>query len=487
MPRRSPFCSARTVAALAAVLAAVLVAPMAPAFATTQPTPSATPTATPSATPTPPATQSPVNTPTSAPTQPANGPINATSLTGRVTDQATGEPIAGASVYIYTSTGKYGTAIPITSTDADGNYTFHSLDVRSYTLNFIASGYRAEWWGGAAEQDDADTFPVALGEAVTDKNATMLPLNSISGTVTAGSPAEGLDGATVSAFDADGIVQGTATTTNGGYAIADLEPGAYSLRFAPPAQSELVAEWWRDQTHPNTAATVQLKADTAVTGKNAALAAGAEISGRVTDDATGAAISGAWVYAYVSTATTESGRFGGSIASARTNARGDYSFTGLTAGRYTLQFSGGSGHGSAGYLREWWGNKPSRSGATAFALKAGNSMTEADAALVPTASITGTVFAADARNVGLNRATVSAVDTDGQVTRTATTNGMGEYTLTGLKPGRYLLRFDGPAGTSFASTWLYDSAKPTTREVIRVSAGQVVTGKTAELATAKTD
>ncbi|MBX0301739.1 carboxypeptidase regulatory-like domain-containing protein [Cryobacterium sp. 1639] len=460
--------------------------------ATPEPTGTPTPSATPKPEPTPTKTPTPTPTATSTPTptntQPSTGPINATSLTGRVTDQATGNPLAGVTVYIFTAAGGYGTAIPVTTTDSDGNYTFYSLDVRSYTLQFVATGHRSEWWGGHDEQATADTFPVARGEAVTGIDASLLPLDSISGTIT-GSPREPLAGATVSAYDTDGTLAGEATTTDdGGYAIAGLTPGRYTLRITAPADGAFVSQWLHDKTHPTAAALIELEADTPVTGKNVALAAGATLTGRVTDTTSGAGIQGAWVYAYAaSTSSAELGQFGGSIASAPTNANGDYTLTGLAAGRYTLQFSGGSVYGSDGFLREWWGNKPSRANAVAFTLKAGQTIPNTDAALIPTATITGTVYAAGARNVGLNLATVSAIDSKGRLARSVTTNGDGDYTLTGLKPGKYTLRFSAPEGTSYGTTWWQDPAKSKGHGVIRVTAGEVVTGKTAELATGALD
>lgn len=449
---------------------------------TAPPTPTATATPTPTTTPTPSATPTPTATATPTPTQPAVGPINSTSVTGRVTDQVTGAPLPGVTVYIYTEAGGYGTAIPITTTDANGGYTFYSLDVRSYTLNFVASNHRSEWLGGTAEQADADTFPVALGEAVTGIDASLLPVHSISGTATfAGSAGESLAGTTVSAYAPNGSLRGTTVTSpDGGYTITDLIPGSYTLRFTPPAGSTFVAQWWHDKTHPNSAAPVKLAVDTAVTGKNVALAAQATVTGRISASTSGAGIPGAWVYAY---ATDGSGDLaGGSIAAASTNANGDYTLSGLAAGHYTLQFSGGSANGPASYLREWSGNK-TRPNAETFTLTAGQTFAGADAALTPTATITGTVYAAGARNVGLNAAIVSAITADGGVATTATTDSSGDYTLTGLKPGKYTLRFTAPTGTSFGTTWWHDTGSNKTAGVIRVTAGEVVTGKTAELAT----
>lgn len=463
-------------------------APTSAATETPAPTATATPTPTANhtATPTPTATATPTGTPTpsatATPTQPTTGAINSTSLTGRVTDQVTGAPLPGVTVYIYTEAGGYGTAIPVTTTDADGGYTFYSLDVRSYTLNFVSSDHRSEWWGGNTEQSNAATFPVGLGEAVTGIDASLLPLHSISGTVTgAGTTTDALAGATVTAYAPDGSARGsTVTSADGGYTLTDLIPGSYTLRITPPAGSTFLAQWWHTKSRPSAAAPIKLAIDTAVTGKNVALAAGASVTGRITTSTSGAAIPGAWVYAYATDEST--GVAGGSIAAATTNANGDYTLTGLTAGSYTLQFSGGSANGSAGYLREWWGNE-ARPAADTFTLTAGETIAGADAALVPTASISGTVYAAGARNVGLNAATVSAIGADGGVAATATTNGSGDYTLTGLKPGKDTLRFAAPAGTSFGTAWWHDATSDKAAGVIRVTAGEAVTGKTAELAT----
>jgi protocatechuate 3,4-dioxygenase beta subunit len=445
------------------------------------PTASTTPTTTAPPTPTRTATPTPTPSRPSAPALPGSGPVNSTSLTGRVTDQASGLPLVGVTVYIYTDTGRYGTAIPVTSTGADGTYTFYSLDVRNYTLQFTASGYRGEWLGGNDKETDAATFAVALGESVTGKDASLVPLDSISGTISAaGTTREPLAGATVAAFGADGTLYGTATTAaDGDYAIAGLTPGRYSLRVTPPAGSSLVGDWWHDKTHPTTPASVQLDADAAVTGRNLTLAEAATITGRITDSTSGAAVDGAWVYAY---ASTKNGPTGGSIASASTDAAGAYALQTLPAGSYTLQFSGGSANGPAGYLREWWGNKSSRATAVSLAVAAGKTFTDADAALEPTGKISGTVYAAGARNVGLNAATVSAVTANGAVASTTATTGSGDYTLSGLKPGNYTLTFAAPPGTSFDSTWWHDESDSEKRGVIRVTAGQLVSGKNAELA-----
>ena len=61
-----------------------------------------------------------------------------TSLSGKVTDQATGEPVMFASVAIY----KNGVLVSGAETDLDGNYNFSNIDSGTYDIEPSFLGYQ---------------------------------------------------------------------------------------------------------------------------------------------------------------------------------------------------------------------------------------------------------------------------------------------------------------------------------------------------------
>jgi hypothetical protein len=146
---------------------------------------------------------------------------NPGTISGTVTDAATGAPIAGATVS-YSG----GSAI----TDGNGNYNFAAVSEGTYTLTASATGY----------QNQSGTVTLGPRGAATQNFALARPYGAITGTVTENVTGNPIAGATVS-------YSGGSATTNGSgqYTLANVPPGSYTVSagaagYAGQAQSVTV-------------------------------------------------------------------------------------------------------------------------------------------------------------------------------------------------------------------------------------------------------
>lgn len=157
----------------------------------------------------------------------AGDPVTTATISGVVTNSASA-PIAGAVVDLRDATGI--NRVALTTTDANGVYTFPDLDFGNYTVYVrpVAGVYQGRWYGGASQRFAATVLN--LTASGIDSADLVLPDQglSISGNVGAGGPAVG---ATVDLRDATGINRVALTTTdaNGNYSFKNLQPGVYSL------------------------------------------------------------------------------------------------------------------------------------------------------------------------------------------------------------------------------------------------------------------
>jgi carbon monoxide dehydrogenase subunit G len=135
------------------------------------------------------------------------------SITGRITDVATGNPIQGASVSIGGG--------HTTTTDATGHYSFSNLDMGLYTVSASASGYSYGIGNTiliTADKDktvDIALFPVPVPPVK----------GSITGQITDAATGNPIQGATV------GIGSGRTAITDatGHYSFSNLDMGPYTV------------------------------------------------------------------------------------------------------------------------------------------------------------------------------------------------------------------------------------------------------------------
>ncbi len=134
--------------------------------------------------------------------------------------------------------------------------------------------------------------------------------------------------------------EGCAATGSGGeYAISGLRAGSYYVAFfaLPETKLDYVAELYKDAFEFTAGTTVPVRAEKTTAGIDAELTLGAEISGKVTDAATGAPISAAEVCAFRTNAKGVSEV----VSCGLSETDGEYTIRGLPSGSYKLAFVAG--------------------------------------------------------------------------------------------------------------------------------------------------
>ena len=323
-------------------------------------------------------------------------------VTGTVTSASGGAAIAGATV-----TDSAG-GTPAT-TDANGAYTLTGLTPGSHTLTASAATFTS-----SAPQ----TAVVNAGQTTQGVNFSLTPLpGAVSGAVTNASGGAVVAGATVTDSG------GASATTNGSgvYTLSGLTPGSHTLTAS-------AANF--NNSAPQTAS---VTTGQTTSGVNFSLTpAPGSVSGTVTNASGGAVIVGATV--------TDSGG-----ASATTNGSGVYTLSGLTPGSHSLTASAAS----------FTTSQPQTA-----VVNAGQTTTGVNFSLTPLpGAVTGTVTSASG---GAAIAGATVTDSGGA---SATTNGSGVYTLTGLTPGSHTLTASAATFTSSAPQTAVVNAGQTTQGV----------------------
>ncbi len=208
---------------------------------------------------------------------------------------------------------------------------------------------------------------VILGGA---SSATAIEGGQISGRVTSASNGLPIEGIEVCASLMEEAPACVLSDANGEYTIKELATGEYLVEFAVPFESSLnyITQYWDGTTSFSKATPVSVTSSSTVSGIDAELAKGGQISGRVTDASTGAALPGALVCA--TGLTFEAGRC--SI----TGSGGEYVISGLPSGAYEVFFFDG-----ASYRPQYYNAKSASSEANPVDVSTGSVTEGIDAAL----------------------------------------------------------------------------------------------------------
>ena len=267
-----------------------------------------------------------------------------------------------------------GTSSGTTTADASGNYTFNGLVDGSYTVTPSKTGL---------------TFtPASQNVTISGANSTAVNFTAVGNTYTVSGTISGPggSGATVTLTGVSGAT--TTADASGNYSFAGLVNGGYTVT---PSKVGFVF------TPASQAVTVNIADQTTVNFTSAAQTY--TLSGTIS----GAGGSGATV-----------NLTGAATSSTTADAAGNYSFTGLVNGTYTVT--------------------PTKSGfvytpASQTVTVANANQTANFTSAVRTFTITGTIT-----GTGGNAATVSLT---GAATATVTANASGVYTFTGIVNGAY--------------------------------------------------
>ncbi len=341
-------------------------------------------------------------------------------------------PIQSVSVYVSNTDGSYQRYV---YTAADGTYTAMGLPSGSYRASFRKNGYISEIYDDQPGYQQADLIPVTAPDTTADIDAVLAPGGSISGKVTDATTGMPIELVFVEVLDQDGgRVESAFTNAAGEYTMpATLASGTYRVRFNPDnrfASCGYVLEYYNDRFNQDDATLVPVTAPNTTANINAEMSLGSNISGRVTEDGTGAIIAGINVSVYNAQ--------GDVVASGRTTFTGGYLTTpGVPSGDYRVLFR----DYDTGYIDEYYSDKLSLDTANAIPITAPNTVTGIDAALAQGGTISGRVTAGDT-SAALAYVSVMVYDADGNVVAYASTDKDGRYqVLAGLPSGDYRVGF----------------------------------------------
>ena len=382
----------------------------------------------------------------------------AAQITGEVTSAATKAPLAGVTVCTerMDNTGPWICA----TTNTGGEYSVQLVSGGHYHVEFkvpAPSGYIARtFYDGKFLFSEAGIVSVPEGGTTSGIDAELEEGGYIKGTVTSATTKAGLEGLEVCArepehprnLDLPEKNSGCAKTNAGGeYTIEGLATGEYEVEFALPLPSQLnyFNQFYDDKSSWPEADLVSVAAGSTVSGVDAKLSLGGQITGTLTSARTKAPIGGAEVCAggqaedgYENRCTT-------------TNAKGEYSIPRLRSGKFWVQFS------APGYVSEYVGGQFRFSEAKeSVSVTTGSASSGVDMELSELPQISGRVT-----NIS-TKAPIDGIEVCVRLVSStsngpcASTDAHGEYLISGLEVGEYTIEFSAK-GLNYLTQY-YDGA-----------------------------
>jgi hypothetical protein len=327
--------------------------------------------------------------------------VEGASISGTVTDASShqGAPL----VQVCARDPGNGNIVRCDQTDAEGRYSIVGLVAGAYAVRFspgYAEGggtpnrnYLTQYYDAKATLAEAEPVTVGDGAKRSGIDAVMHEGGEVSGRVTAAS-----DGAPLIAAEVCPYVDGqrdwehcTSTDGEGEYVLAGLPAGSYAIRFGPTHYPFAPSNY-----APRTVEGVSVVAEQAHEHVDAALSAGGQITGHVTDASTGESVFRATACAL------EPGGEEEAVACDETNAHGKYTISRLPTGSYEVEFSdlrypygeeqpleNGEPTPEEIYVRQFWSGSASAGSAATVAVTEGSVVGCIDASLVPAGGYSG--------------------------------------------------------------------------------------------------
>ncbi|MDZ7291336.1 MAG: carboxypeptidase regulatory-like domain-containing protein [candidate division KSB1 bacterium] len=370
-------------------------------------------------------------------------------ITGRVTDQVTGKPIAGALVTAFPERPVIDALIneaelrkPLTAkTDENGNYKLEEVRPGKYFMYAEARGYLIEYWQEAASLKEAKPVEVPETGTVENINFTLEQGGSISGFVL--SAADSVPLAAVVRLwnkDSNAEIGRVVTDRSGKYLFSGLRTGAYIL-FASAEGYKGV--YYKNSETRAKADTVHVEAPKETADINFYLEkiapVGGAIAGTVFSEATSNPIPHAFVLAIplpsvlpvqMPTHFTIADEFG------------RYKLVGLMPGKYVALAC------APRYLCEFYDNAKTFSEAKPILVENGKVVDGIDFSLTP-AQRGPYQLAGRVRYRGMNRGAENVVvqaTEFGSVIGTAITDNDGNFTIEEVPAGEFNISASGPTG-----------------------------------------
>ena len=366
-------------------------------------------------------------------------------------------------------------------TSGGGIYRFDDLEPGNYRVVEIdPNGYSSVSDGDSNDTDDDNVetndnvLAVSLGAGETDSgNDFYDQLNgTISGAVYSddGDRAlntntdSGLGGVTVTLKDSDGNTVATKTTSSDGtYSFADVVPGNYTVEESDPNgySSVLDTDSNTDPVNDDEANTADNDNSLAVTllagetdsGNNFLDEQNGSVSGTILADTDGDDIGNTDSPLSGVTVTLRNSSDGSTITTT-TDSNGNYSFSDVAPGNYTVEETNPSDYIDVSENEGGDDNDNANNGITnsiAVTVDSGESDTGNDFVDEQTGSISGTVSEDTVGGTGIAGVTITLTNTDTSTAITTTTASDGTYSFTDLAPGNYQIDETDPGTYSSLS------------------------------------
>ncbi len=385
--------------------------------------------------------------------------------------------------------------IATTTTSGNGNYLFDKLPAGTYNVTVDTTTLPA----GTVETFDLDgtgtantaTVTLAAGANRTDVDFGYRGTASVGDRVwydvnnngAQDSGEAGINGVTVQLLDVTNTVIATTTTSgNGNYTFGNLLAGMYSVQvMASTLPAGLAPSFDLDGTGTPNVAAVTLAGGANRTDVDFGYRGTTSLGDRVWYDTNGNGVqdSGETGINGVTVQLLDSG--GNVIATKTTSGDGNYLFTDLVAGNYTVRIVASSL--PAGLVETYDLDGTGSQHTAAVTLAAGTSRNDVDFGYRGTASIGDRVWSdtngngvQDSGETGINGVTVDLLDNHGNVIATTTTSGDGNYTFRNLLAGTYTVRVNSstlPSGVT--PTYDLDGTGSANTAAVTLTGGQTRT------------
>ena len=395
-------------------------------------------------------------------------------ISGRITDEITGQPIEGIYVELYGQPFDWGNSRPLITTDANGEYKV-GYTPGDYTVMFNLQSmgpdpYAQERNYIGETYNSNEILSIAAGTTITGIDDQLRPGGTITGRIT-DPDGNGIYGFVYVYSSNNTRVSFSRTDANGHYSAERIPTGNYKVRARatyPYKDTQLGVKWYEDRGSFADGYPVPVQAGSITSEINAQLEESGYIEGRVTDSF-GDPIQGVSVAAY-----DAAGIF---LVSGGTDEDGNYRIWGrLPSGDVKIYFNASNAQGN--YASEYHTDKLLIEDADSVSVQAGQTTYEIDAVLSEGGTISGRVT--DAQDDGFPGVAVHCMDIDSDRFYYATTDADGYYTITGLLPDDYKVRFR-TTYDEYATQWYNGGFSFADGSTVSVAAGANVPNIKAQL------